>query len=159
MYSWEFGHEELRDLDNNGVYEVNFPNIPEGNFIIIITASAGSEYNFEPFEITLIVSNPEVGPGLDLSWLVFVLIGGIVGLVSIFTLYQTHFKYPPMVRKIKKLRKKISKGKTTKSILVKMREDIIDCSLQDSLQLLKLEEIKSDKFSKPENIPTSEFKL
>ena len=138
-YSWEFGHDELKDLDNNGVYEVNFTNIPEGNFIIIITAFAGYDYNFEPFEITLIVTSPEAKPGTDWSWLVYILVGGIVGLVSVFTLYQTHYKYPPMVRKIRKLRKKVRKNKKTKPILIEGRESIIKNEVQKKIDAAEIE--------------------
>ncbi|MEE9376466.1 MAG: hypothetical protein V3V33_00335 [Candidatus Lokiarchaeia archaeon] len=147
-YTWEFGHDELKDLDNNGVYEVNFTNIPEGNFIITITAYAGYDYNFEPFEITLIVSSPEVEPGLDLSWLVYVLIGSIAGLVSIFTLYQTHFKYPPFVRKIRKLKKKVKKAKKTKPIIVDKREDIINANIEDYKKILILKIAPTEKIEK-----------
>ncbi len=139
-YTWEFGHGELEDLNSDGVYEVTFTNIPEGTFTVTIIASAGYDYNFEPFEITLIVSSPVVSPGPYLSWLIYVLFGGIFGLVIVFTLYQTHYKYSPTVRKSRKIRKKIKKGKTTKPVKdIASREEFIKDYLESNVVTIQLE--------------------
>jgi len=81
----------------------------------------------------------------DWSWLVYTLGIGIIGLVTIFSLYQVHFKYPPMVRKIRKLKKKIRKGKKTKLISFNHRNDIINSNFQDSKNILKLEQAQLTK--------------
>ena len=139
-YTWEFEHGELEDLNSDGVYEVTFTNIPVGTFTITIIASAGYDFDFEPFEITLIVSSPVVSPGPNLSWLIYVLFGGIFGLVMVFTLYQTHYKYPPTVRKSRKIRKKIRKGKKTKPVKdIASREDLIKDHLESNVETIQLE--------------------
>jgi hypothetical protein len=63
--------------------------------------------------------------GEDYTPVVIGLVAGIIGLVVIFGAYQVHFKHPLMVRKIRKLKKKIKKGKTLKSLIVNPREEII----------------------------------
>jgi len=55
---------------------------------------------------------------------------GAVALVSILGAYQFHYKYPPMIRKIKKLKKKVRKGKKTKPLLLNTREEIIKNSFK-----------------------------
>ncbi|MFX0023784.1 MAG: hypothetical protein ACFE9S_15765 [Candidatus Hermodarchaeota archaeon] len=91
---------------------------------------------------TEIIENPS---GTDWSWLVYSLIGVIIGLVIIFGLYQLHFKYPPIVRKIRSLKKKIRKGKTHAPLLLANREDIIWNHLQKKLEILKLDNINQKK--------------
>ncbi len=138
-YAWAYGQGELVDPDNDGIYEIVLENVPEGTYSITITAFAGDTYDFESKEITLVVVSPTTSPGADLSWLIYVLVGGIVGLVMIFTLYQTHFKYPPMVRKIRKLRKKVRKNKKTKPILIEGRESIIKTEFQNKIDATEIE--------------------
>ena len=77
----------------------------------------------------------------DYSWLIYTLGIGIVGLIFGFTIYQTHFKYPPLVRKIRKLKKNVRKGKKTKPIILKTRDDILEENYH-SKQILKLESIE-----------------
>lgn len=84
------------------------------------------------FNITYIT----IEPGMDIIPIVIGLAAGIVGLIVGFTLYQTHFKYPPTVRKIRKLRKKVKKGKKVKSFMLNIRKDIVNNEIQDKLQIL-----------------------
>ncbi len=144
-YNWAYGQGKLIDSDDDGIYEIVLPNKPVDVYTITIFAFKSIDYNIESFELTLIVSEPVAKSGADLTWLIYVLIGGIVGLVSVFTLYQTHFKYPPMVRKIRKLRKKIRKGKKSKLILTSKRSEIIENSLREKTQIIELESKTPDK--------------
>lgn len=137
-YSWVYGQEVLEDLDNDGIYEVIIENIPVGSYIITITALAGDQYDVEKFFITL-TAITEVGP--DLTWLVFVLVGAILGVVGVFSAYQLHFKYPPMVRKVRKIKKSVKKGRKTKPILVSKREEILKNNFEDHKKLLGLEPV------------------
>ncbi|MFX1567362.1 MAG: hypothetical protein ACFFCV_03240 [Promethearchaeota archaeon] len=57
-YIWAYGQGELEDPDNNGIYEVLLENVREGFHIITIIAFAGEDYDFEPYELTLIVITP-----------------------------------------------------------------------------------------------------
>ena len=57
--------------------------------------------------------------------------GGIVVVSGVILLYQTHFKYPPTIRKIRKLKKKIRKEKKLKKLEITTRENIISNSITD----------------------------
>ncbi len=78
-YYWEFGSGELEDSDNDGIYEVILENIPQGAFIITITAIAGDNYQFESVDITVNVHSDE---GLIL-WIIIILLIITAGVTSI----------------------------------------------------------------------------
>lgn len=94
---------------------------------------------------TIIEPDEPITEGEEWIWLVYVLIGAMIGLVGIFTIYQTHFKYPPMVRKVKKLKKKIKKEKKIKPFIVKSREEITKVNLEKKTQILNLEKFQEKK--------------
>jgi len=94
--------------------------------------------------ISYIIIEPDVlGP--NWSWLIYTLFGGIIGIIVIFTLYQTYFKYPPMIRKIRKLKKLIRNDKTSKSVLVKKRDEYINRINQDQIINITTESIHPKK--------------
>ena len=139
-YRWAYGQGELLDLNNTGTYEGFLENVPEGTYSIIINAFKSDNYDFITKEITLIVTRTETETGPDLSWLVYLLIGAIIGLVGIFALYQKTLKYPPTVRKSRKIRKKIRKGKKTKPVKdIASREDLIKDHLESNVESIQLE--------------------
>ncbi len=88
-------------------------------FPIVITPSAGGDGGG-----TKIIRTPDNTP------LVIGLTIGIVALVSILGVYQFHYKYAPMIRKIRKLKKNIRKGKKIKPLLLNTREEIIKNSFK-----------------------------
>jgi len=134
-YRWNYGQGELSDLDNDGVYEYTLNDVPAGTHIIYITAFAGDDYDFETYEITLSVSQTAEP---NLTWLIIALSGGILSLGLAILLYQTHFKYPSMVRKLRKLRKSIRRGKKKiKTILLKDRKSILLEKSQKDNQILQ----------------------
>jgi len=136
-YRWAYGQGNLTDPDNNGIYEVELENIPAGTYEISITANAGDDYNFETYKITLSVVS-EIAT--DFTLLFISLAGGLVALVTAFTLYEVRFKYPPLVRKSRKVRKKISKGKKTKPIKdLTSRDDLIKEHLESNIETIQLE--------------------
>ncbi|MFX1363630.1 MAG: hypothetical protein ACFFCE_09530 [Promethearchaeota archaeon] len=155
-YKWAFGQGELVDLYNNGTYIGILENVPEGTYSIIITAFGIEKYDFETKEITLIVTKPTTEPGPDLTWLVYTLIGAIGSLVVLFTLYQTHFKYPPMVRKIRKLKKKVKKSKRIKPIIVDKRDEIISKEIQKQIKTVEYEMIQPEQVDKIEKVITKD---
>ena len=114
---------------------------------------AGEDYEFEDLPITLNVGAYVPGAQPDLGWLIYVLIGAMIGLVVVFTLYQTHFKYPPMVRKIRKLKKNVKKAKKTKPILVNKRDELIETSIQNQKSILEFEPIEPEKKGMIDKIP------
>ncbi|MFX1488734.1 MAG: hypothetical protein ACFFBI_06270, partial [Promethearchaeota archaeon] len=69
-YRWAYGQGELMDLDNDGNYTATFHNIPGGTHIMIITAFAGKDYEFEDYTITISVATR---PGIDWTWLIIIL--------------------------------------------------------------------------------------
>jgi len=136
-YRWAYGQGTLLDPEDDGTYIVELKNIPTGTYTITITASAGDDYNFETYKITLNVVS--VAPP-DFS-MIFILLAGVLGaLVIVFTLYEVRFKYPATVRKSRKIRKKIKKGKKTKPIKdITSREDIIKDHLESNVETIQLE--------------------
>ncbi len=136
-YRWAYGQGTLLDPENDGTYEIELENIPTGTYTITITASAGDDYIFKTYEITLNVVS--VLPP-DFSLLFITLAGALVALVVGFTLYQVRFKYPPTVRKSRKIRKKIRKGKNTKPVKdIASREDLIKAHLERNVETIQLE--------------------
>ncbi len=99
-------------------------------------------------DIYLYISYIYVRPGADLSILVIGLTVGIIGIVIAFSLYQFHFKYPPLVRKIRKLKKGVSKGKANKPLTVNNREDIVKNSLNERKNILIFETIQPEQIEK-----------
>jgi hypothetical protein len=93
----------------------------------------------------LYISYIFVRSGADYSILVIGLTAGIIGIVIAFSLYQFHFKYPPLVRKIRKLKKGIRKRLVKKPILVNSREDIIQESLNEKKNILEFETLNIEK--------------
>jgi hypothetical protein len=137
FYSWSSGQGTLTDPDNDGIYEGIIRNVPEGTYKITITGSGIEDYNFIDYEITLNAISP---PMPDWTWLIIILSGAMVGLLITISLYQFHFKYPPMVRKIRKLRKHIRKEKKTRPILALERKNIIEKNIKDQSSILKYKE-------------------
>ena len=136
-YRWAYGQGTLSDPEDDGIYEDELKDIPTGIYKITITASAGDDYNFETYEITLNVVS--VTPP-DFSMLFILLAGALVALVIGFTLYQVRFKYPATVRKSRKVRKKIKKGKKTKPIKdLTSREDLIKEHLDSNVETIQSE--------------------
>ena len=135
-YSWQGGDGILTDIDNDGIYTGLVPNVPSGTYTITISAFAGDDFELQNYQVTLNVLKL---PGPDWSWLVYTLIGAIACLGTFIFLYQTHFKYPSMIRKIRKLRKKIGKNKTKiKPIDINNRVNLVNTTLQDKLEVLQV---------------------
>ena len=103
-------------------------------------------------DVYLFISYINITPEENLSPLVIGLTAGIIGIVVAFSLYQAHFKYPPLVRKIRKLKKRVKRGKVKKLILVNKREDIIKHNLNNRKNILLLESTQDDHFKKIEKI-------
>lgn len=130
-YSWDYDQGQFSDLDGDGVYEGVLRRIPEGTYIITITASVGEDYVITSFEITLTALARQ---GLDINLLIISLFGGILVLGIGIGLYLTHFRYSPIERKIRKLRKKIKSGKNVKKLIpINKRIEVIKNLVQSSM--------------------------
>ncbi|MFX1477249.1 MAG: hypothetical protein ACFFCI_03870 [Promethearchaeota archaeon] len=57
-YLWVFGQGVLTDLNSDGIYEVNLTTKMVGNYNLEIIAYKGANYEFESFQITIIITNP-----------------------------------------------------------------------------------------------------
>ncbi|KKN26969.1 hypothetical protein LCGC14_0869350 [marine sediment metagenome] len=136
-YTWAYGQGNLTDLDNDGHYEAVLEDVPIGVYSITISASGVENYNFGSYKITVSVNQPITQN--DQTWVVYLLITAIIGASGGFASYQLHFKYPPMVRKIRKLRKKIRKGRKSKPILTSKRHEIIKNTLRNQTEILDFE--------------------
>ncbi len=88
--------------------------------------------------------------GGDWTLVIIGLSAGIIVLATALGLYFKIFQYPPMVRKIRKLKKKVRKGKKLKPLLLSLREDQINESLQNKMQILSIETPGAEKPSKEE---------
>jgi len=145
-YRWDNGQGILTDSNNDGIYEATLNNIPEGTYLIYINAYAGENYDFsDEFEIVL---NVVATSGPDITIIIISLAAGVVALSVGFTLYQTHFKYPPKVRMMRKLKKKIGKGKKLKPLTVNTRDYIITSEIELSKDVLSIEKENVDTINK-----------
>ncbi len=93
-------------------------------------------------DVYLIIDIIEVGN--DYTPHIIGLTSALAGIVTIFTLYEKHFKYPPLVRRVRKLRQQIHKKKIIEPILIKEREEIIKKSFTDRIKILELELIQEE---------------
>lgn len=135
-YSWDYGQDQLSDPDGDGVYEGVLRRIPEGTYIITITASVGDDYVITSFEITITAL---VRQGPDITLIIISLFGGVLVLGIGIGLYLTHFRYSPIERKIRKLRKKIKSGKKVKKpIPINERIDVVKKLVQSSIAELDI---------------------
>ena len=145
-YRWDNGQGILTDSNNDGIYEATLYNVPAGSYLIRINAYLGDEYDFrDDFEIVL---NAIAPPVLDITIILISLAAGVIGISLGFVLYQKHYKYPPKVRMMRKLRKKIGKGKKLKPLTVNTRDSIITSETESNKEMLNLEKENIDKINK-----------
>ena len=145
-YRWDNGQGILTDSNYDGIYEVTLKTVPVGSYRIFINAYAGENYDFsDDFEIVL---NVIAVSGPDITIILISLAAGVVALSVGIVLYQTRFKYPPKVRLMRKIKKKIGKGKKLKPLAVNTRENIIASEIERNKDLLRIEKESVDKISK-----------
>ncbi len=89
-------------------------------------------------DVYLEISYIEIEQVADLTSVIVILVVGMVVLIGVFTLYEMHYKYPPMVRKVRTLRKKLQKRKTVKKpLMMRNRSTMVNDSIQNNLKVLK----------------------
>jgi len=142
LYDWDFGQGILTDSNNDGFYGVSLNNIPAGSHIVTISVFGSEDYAFQQYQVTI---NAIQGDAPDWTLLIIILSAGMLGIIGFFTLYQTHLKYPPMVRKIRKIRKKINKDKKIKSTSLLKREILVAKNLQDKINIAEYEHTPIEK--------------
>lgn len=94
-------------------------------------------------DIYLYLTITEVGA----SWtpVVIGLSAGIVSLGVAFGLYFKIFQFPTLVRKIRKLKNKIRKGRRSKSLLLSERQHVVEKIFQKKIQILNIEDLEKAK--------------
>ncbi|TFF96824.1 MAG: hypothetical protein EU547_05950 [Promethearchaeota archaeon] len=76
---------------------------------------------------------------------------GFMGLLIVIGAYQLYFKYPPIVRKIRKIKKKIRKNKKLKSYSLKERTNTISEIISKKNKLITPEREEIPEFKKIKN--------
>ncbi len=109
-YYWSRGDGTLTD-NGDGTFglQLEGPLMP-GAYKITITAIKDN-YEVQTTTIDVIVQSPITE---DLMPLIIALTTGLVGFAVVFLAYLLYFRYPAVVRKIRKVRGKMAKGATTK---------------------------------------------
>ncbi len=144
-YNWIFGAGTLSDTNNDGIYDVAFDDIPEGVYTIEIVVYANDSFIFDTFEFTVAVQRPQNEVLIE-RLILFVSSTGVFGLMTYVTVYQTKLKYPEEVRKIRKLRRSIKKGKSANSSIdVPKRHEILAEKLKEDLEILGLRKYDVEK--------------
>jgi hypothetical protein len=144
-YTWAGEPGTFTFNETSGYYTALLSEVPEGVFDIVITAEKGPNYDFDEYVIT-------ISSTTKLSvWqlvLIYMLAAAVIALISGFGAYQLHFKYPPLVRDVRDLRRKLGKGRKTKPLLVDSKAKIMDRIFQDQLKNSNIKSVKVKKSGK-----------
>jgi len=155
FYNWQFGQGQLEDTDDDGIYEIDLDDIPEGTYTVTISIFGEEDYEFEEYELTISASRT----AQEIMTQNIILGGTVTGtlaLGSYLFMYQTYLKYPTNVRKSRKLRKSISKsGSIKQKIDVPSRGDLMDDLLKEDLEGLGIKKGKSIKSPDKKELPKS----
>ncbi|TXT60664.1 MAG: membrane protein of unknown function [Promethearchaeota archaeon] len=143
-YEWEFGEGVITDKNGDGIYNFSLKDIPAGTYKLNVTGVVGEDYDISEYQITIIVSQPTVP---NYTFLITILLGAIVGVSTYFVAYQKVLRYPPMVRKIRRLRKKLINDKKIKEMKVNDRNSLIQKSLHDHKSKIEFEEPEGKKLN------------
>lgn len=109
-YYWNRGEGYLTD-NGDGTFGIQLESpLTPGAYKITITALKAN-YELQTITINLIVQSPITE---DLMPLIIGLTAGLVGFVFAFLSYLLYFRYPAVVRKIRKVRGSLKKGGKTK---------------------------------------------
>jgi hypothetical protein len=109
-YNFEGTEGYLIDKNGTGHYTGDFSFKEPGTYKILITVFNGYDYNIEPLELTVVVIDPNAGKDNTVAITVLGILFGVVmtGVVA----YMVYFKYPKMVRMIRKVRNGLGKAKS-----------------------------------------------
>jgi len=130
-YSWDFDDGILTDLDDDGIYEVDLNNIPEGTHTITLNAYGSDIYNFERYEIIIAAVRLE-GNALLFQILTIVGIISAIMIGGYLYAYQKVLKFPKTVRKVRKYRKRLRR-KSPPKIPIKERKKAFRSAYQKEL--------------------------
>ncbi len=96
--------------------------------------------------VNLMISYQEIGiiksppPGIDWTPATIILSLGILAALMGLVAYVLYFQFPPLVRKVRSLRRKIKRGRSLKKpVEVENRETLIKKAIKEQLDVLKIE--------------------
>lgn len=120
-YESELGEGELQETKEAGVYKIVIENVPEGTYILNISAYAGDDYDIDIYEINLnaIRSKEDI---LLLQILAISIIIAAICLTGYLIMYQKVLKFPKMIRKIRSFKNNLKNSKKLAKINVLDRE-------------------------------------
>jgi len=131
-YDYKLGDGDLDD-EGGGLYEVKLKDVPEGTYTITISVyKAGGRYEFEEFEVTLVVEQEE---GEFWLWLVLFIIAciAITALSAYFLYYYYVLRFPKPVRKVRKYRRTLKK-KAAPSVDILSRDKAFGQTFSDKMK-------------------------
>ncbi|TFG01318.1 MAG: hypothetical protein EU542_07115 [Promethearchaeota archaeon] len=99
-------------------------------------------------QVDLFISYKYIESPTDLLPLAITMTIGLISLLIGIGAYQLFFKYPPLVRKIRKLKRKIRKNKKTKTITINKYQEYINNIYQDKKEILKTPQLESNGINK-----------
>ncbi|MHA1670032.1 MAG: hypothetical protein ACTSV5_05565 [Promethearchaeota archaeon] len=151
-YRWVHGEGFLTDDDNDGIYTALLTDIPEGSFTLTINAYKGEDYDFVSYEIAISVIRPKEE---ILFFQVLMIVSSIAAASALIYLYlyQSIFKYPKPVRKVRKFSKTLRKIKNPSIDIVKRKKAFshkYQSELKKTSKLLKRK--PAEQINKPEQI-------
>jgi len=132
-YNWIFGNGTLTDPENDGIYEVKFQNLTLGSYNIVISAQLSEDYDFKNYKITLVVAEPSENNLFlfQIAIIIGVIVASMVG--GYLVLYWRIFRFPKVVRKIKKFSRKLDRKKAPKIEIVS-RENAFNLKYNEELK-------------------------
>lgn len=139
-YSATFGTGSLLDPDNDGVYIILLSDLPVGSQSIEISVYKGNEYEFESFTVTVNVIDTAEGTSPATIYGFSIL---IIGLLVAIAAYQFHFKYPKVIRKVRKARKTIDKPEDI-DVKVRSQHEVYSDEYSDVLKTALPAEIMAE---------------
>ncbi|WEU40543.1 MAG: hypothetical protein OdinLCB4_001030 [Candidatus Odinarchaeum yellowstonii] len=139
---WSYGYE-VKYL-GEGLYEIRFTTTVDASpssYNVHIRLGLPN-YESQDFNVTVIVK--AAPPPVIFDKLIVYSALAAIGAVAVYGIYNYHFKYPPIIRKLRKLLKKIVKRKIpTKMIKVRGREQILADILANQRRVISGIEVES----------------
>jgi hypothetical protein len=123
QYNFQGNEVQMVDKDGTGHYTADITIKETGTYTIYITAYLGNEYRIEQFELTIVVIDPNAGKNNTAVVVVMAIVMGVVSAVVIA--YMVYFKYPKMIRTIRRTRSNLRKSVVEPVKGLKSYQDLI----------------------------------
>ena len=130
-YRWQFGEGDLTDTNSDGIYEVDLTSKPAGTYTLTITIDKGDDYNFQRFQITIVITSPTDDFLIFFIFLITAIVT-VISLISYLVLYKTVLRYPKPVRKTRKYGRTLRKTNNP-SVNISTRKDSFTASFKEEI--------------------------